>query len=167
MLTYRENWASVCLHCFNILYSSSRAVHWLMGYSLLRWCTLINADACKRVRVKETNRKEKRRGGGSNVLPLQISLTLILSLSRPLALIPSSLPVFLLCWSSLHICICRTLNTSALAQMTDECFLPEHMLHQATFRRLPDYSLSEINQQCVCVCVLSNQLFEKGADMFV
>lgn len=144
MLTYTP------VHCFNILHSRSRVVRWLMGYSLLRWCTVINADACKRVREKETDR-ERDRGGA-----VMCCLCKCPSLSSPSrALILSSLPVFLLRWSSLYICICCTLpNTGAFSQMA-ECFLPEHMQHQATFRRLPDHSLSEIYQKCerLCVCV--------------
>lgn len=146
MLTYTT------VHCFNILHSCSRAVRWLMGYSLLHWCTVINADACKRVREKERDR------GGAVMCCLCKcpSHSLSLSLSSPSrALILSSLPVFLLRWSSLYSCICCTLpNTGAFTQMA-ECFLPEHMQHQATFRRLPDYSLSEIYQKCesVWVCV--------------
>lgn len=145
--------ASETVHCFNILYSSSRpCTDW--------WDTLYFADVLwsMLMHVKEWGWKRQTRRGGSNVLPLQMSPFLSRSLSSPASCInPLLSPSFPspLIQPPLYICICCTLtNTSVLTQIA-ECFLPEHMLHQATLKRLPDYILSEINQKCesVCICV--------------
>lgn len=149
MLTYTQDCASACVHCFNILYSSSRAVHWLMGYSLLRWCTVINADSCKRVSVKETDRKERGRGqecAASANLPRSRSLTFQAS------------------------CINPPLSPSFPAPLIQPLYL--HMLHSYQHQRLnsddrvfPSWAyaapgnfqeitrLCEMNQHCACVCV--------------